>query len=90
MVAEVEFRGLFRTSPKMNIVPGEWYLGFVCLSCDSRFAVLDDPNGEGGTQPTGRGGFEVTCPACGNTSTYSVDRMVGFQAASAQPAAPPP
>lgn len=87
---EVEFRGLFRTSPKMNVVPGEWYLGFICLNCDSRFAVLEDPSGEGGTQPLGRGGFEVACPACGKTSTYTAERMIGFQAASALPATPPP
>ena len=90
MAEEVEFRGVFKTSPKMNIVPGEWYLGFVCLSCSSRFAVLADPNGTGGTRPMGRGAFVVACPRCGIENTYPVDRMVGFQAASAQPAVPAP
>jgi hypothetical protein len=88
MTEEVEFRGLFRTSPKMSPVPGEWYLGFVCLTCSNRFAVLDDPNGTGGTKVSGRGAFLVTCPACGAAHSYAAERMVSFQVATAQPAAP--
>jgi len=90
MAEEVEFRGVFRKSPKMNVVPGEWYLGFVCLSCASRFAVLEDPNGEGGTLISGRGGFVTTCPSCGTEHTYAIDRMVSFQSPSGLPASPAP
>lgn len=88
MTEEVEFRGLFRTNPRMNPVPGSWYLGFVCLTCSNRFGVLDDPSGTGGTKVCGRGGFIVACPACGATHSYAADRMVSFQATTAQPAAP--
>ncbi len=88
MTEEVEFRGLFRTSPSMNLVPGRWYLGFVCLTCSHRFGVMDDPNETGGTKVGGRGGFIVACPGCSATHSYAADRMVSFQAATAQPAAP--
>jgi hypothetical protein len=85
MPAAIQFDGLFRPSPRMNVVPGAWYLGFHCSACAKPIAVLDDPTGSGIVEIGGAGEFEVQCPSCGQTRTYPARTMAVWQATTGSP-----
>ena len=87
MDARIQFDGLFNPSPRMNVVPGAWYLGFHCSACGSSIAVLDDPTNSGAVEIGGSGEFAVQCPACGRTDNYPARALSAWQAATGSPAA---
>lgn len=80
MPAELEFRGDFPVTPKRMMGPGDWYLGFRCVGCGNRFAILDDPTGTGGMLTTGDALFKAQCPGCGADGAYPTEALLTFQA----------
>lgn len=86
MIPRMTFEGLFRSSSRMNLVPGAWYLGFNCAACGKSIAVLDDPTGSGGVEAGGPAEFEVQCPHCGETRLYPAAGMRPWQASAGGPA----
>ena len=85
MAPRIDFDGLFRAAPRMNLVPGAWYLGFHCTSCSKPIAVIDDPTGSGVVETGGPATFEVQCPACGETRAYPAASMIAWQATTGSP-----
>lgn len=85
MAPRIEFTGRFEPSPRMNIVPGAWYLGFRCEVCGNSVAVLDDPTSSGVIEMGGDGIFDVQCPSCGEARGYPASRMMAWQATTGHP-----
>jgi len=78
------FQGTYKVTPKPKneVKPGQWYYGFDCLECGSRFAVFDDKSkSEKPGQMVGGGHFRSVCPECGADRLYTTDQVVHFQAA---------
>jgi len=66
--------------PISDLVIGNWYFGFECLACDTRFAVLDDVSG--GQRPLKFAGdalVQALCPHCSVDGLYSADQLRQFQ-----------
>ena len=85
MPERITFDGQFRPSPRMNVVPGAWYLGFQCAACNKAIAVLDDPTGSGAAKIDGPAEFEVQCAYCGETRRYPASAMHPWQASTGSP-----
>ncbi len=85
MTPKIDFNGHFQPSPRMNVVPGAWYLGFQCAACSKPIAILDDPTGSGMVETGGVGDFEVQCPYCGEARGYSASALHPWQATTGSP-----
>ena len=85
MSPRIVFEGLFRPSPRMNVIPGAFYLGFDCAACGKSITVLDDPTGSGAVEIGGPAEFEVQCAHCGETRRYPANAMRAWQASTASP-----
>lgn len=67
-----------------EVKPGNWYFGFDCSACQTRFPALDDPSA--GAKPfTSKRPcvFRVSCPKCGADRLYRTDQVQQFRAAGA-------
>jgi len=87
LTPELEFKGDFDASAKSMLVPGAWFIGFACVACRDKFALLDDPTGSGNIRLGGNATLRVTCPHCGDTRTYAAGQMLAFQAATGRSSA---
>jgi hypothetical protein len=66
---------------KLNEVKvGNWYYGFDCLDCSSRFAVFDDiTGGSAKVNMVGEGHLCVTCPHCQSDRLYETAQVFHYQ-----------
>lgn len=85
MTPHIAFDGFFRSSPRMNLTPGAWYLGFHCAACGQLVAILDDPTSSGVIEIGGAADFETQCPHCGEIRVYPAASMGAWQAATGSP-----
>lgn len=77
------FQGTYKVTPKSKneVKPGNWYYGFDCLECGSRFAVFDDKSmGKKAVSMGGGGQIRSACPECGVDRLYATDQIVQFEA----------
>lgn len=60
------------TEPKK----GDWYFSAKCQKCSATLYLLNDPGkGSGKVKLEGLGELQATCPTCGHTATYRLDRL---------------
>jgi len=64
-----------------DLKPGNWYFGFDCSACQTRFAVWDDPS-SGSQRFTSKRPctFKVSCPKCNANRLFRTDQVQQFQA----------
>ena len=66
-------------------IPGKWYVGFACQSCERLFAVLNDDGRVPADQAPVKTspGIDINCPYCEMVATYSPQHLARFQAPDA-------
>ena len=59
-----------------TLIPGEWYLRFVCQGCKSKQVLFPDlSNGESKISAT----YGVACPDCGHEGSYDTEVIERYQ-----------
>jgi hypothetical protein len=67
--------------PLDEVRSGDWYFGFDCVICDTRFAVLEDRSaGQKRLNLGGKGHIQARCPHCSVDGLYTVDQLYQYQA----------
>ena len=79
-MAGILFQGAFRAYAKRQLVPGSWYVGFACVACRYRFALIDDPTNSGAVATGGDATIDIECAQCGERGVYDASALVLFQA----------
>jgi ribosomal protein S27E len=59
-----------------TLIPGEWYLRFVCTGCESKQILFPDLSN--GTS-TIRATYSVACHTCGHNGAYESEAIERYQ-----------
>ena len=75
---------MYDIRPIKRPVPGKWYVGFVCRSCERPFAVLSDEGRDSvGPRVERAPDIQISCPHCETITSYAPQAMTRFQAMAA-------